>query len=320
MNTKAYREMFKMLLDAGELPQDIYDKVISEIDADGKMTVRVYNMYLEELERRRLFAVDGAPFTTKNSARTDGTYVYKRPKNPFWHIHRAIWATIGKIVGFLASGIGYGFWHFPRKEKKKLKGVGACITVSNHVGYLDGGLTRRALGMKKQYIIVAPHNCKRNLGGAILKSAIAVPLPISFHGVKPFNEMLEYLKDKGAALHFYAEKSMWIRYRKPRPYQDGAFFYADKLDVPIVPMLYCFKESRGLRKLFGMPRAVIRVADPIYPNAELSHAERRKDLRERTEEATKKLYEEFYGIELEYLPPLEVTDAQTDGEQTLEKV
>ncbi|MDE7463400.1 MAG: 1-acyl-sn-glycerol-3-phosphate acyltransferase [Clostridiales bacterium] len=302
MNTKAYRKMFKTLLEAGELPQDIYDAVIAEMERDGKMTARVYNVYLEALERRRLFSVDGAPFSTKKSARTDGTYVYKRPHDPFWHIWHGVMSTVGKFFGWLGSGVGYGFWRFPRECKKKLKGVGACITVSNHVGYLDGAMTRRALGLKKQYIIVAPHNCKKTIFGALLRGASALPLPTTFRGLKPFNEMLEYARDRGAALHFYAEKSMWIRYRKPRPYKDGAFFYADKLGVPVVPMLYCFKESRGLRKLFGLPKATVRVADPIYADGTLGARARKADLAERTKQATDRLYEEFYGEKPIYLP------------------
>lgn len=294
--------MFKDLLDSGELPQDVYDRVVAEMEVDGKMTMRVYNIYLEELERRRLFSVCGAPYNTKNSAKTDGTYVYKHTKNPFWHIAHAVMATLTKFMGWIGSGIAYGMWRFPRVYKKKFKGIGPCITTSNHVGYLDAVLTRRAHGMRRLHIVVAPHNCKNNFGGALLRAMAVVPLPVSHRGMKPFGEMLEYLRDKGAGIHFYAEKSMWIRYRKPRPYQDGAFFYADKLGVPIVPMLYCFKEPKGLRKLLGLSKATVRVADPVYANAELPTMARRADLAERVDNAVRQLYKDFYGKELEYLP------------------
>ncbi len=305
MKTKAYKKLFESLHDNGEIPDELYSLLLEKIAADGKMNMRIYEMYLRELERRRLFSVDGAPFDTKNSAKTDGSYVYLHRKNPFWYIGHAVTSTIFKFLGWLGSGLAYGMWRFPRKYKKKFRGIGACVTVSNHVGYVDAVLTRRALGMRKQYIIAAPHNCKRNIGGAILRSATVVPLPSTLHGVKPFEAALEYLKDKKAAVHFYAEKSMWIRYKKPRPYHDGAFFYADKLGVPVVPMLYCFKESRGLRKLFGLAKATVRVADPIYPDASLSPMRRRADLAQRAANAVKALYEEFYGVPLEYEPPLE---------------
>lgn len=298
MNTKAYVRMFGELADKGELPPDLYKTLLDEIAADGKMTKRVYALYINELERRRLFDVDGTPFKTEKSAKTDGTYKYKHEKNPFWHIAHAITSSVYKLLGYIGGGIVYGVWRV--KDRKKLKRLGACVTESNHVGYLDALLTRRATGCKKLYIVAAPHNRKRTLGGALLASAVIIPLPISLKGARPFAEMLEYVKTRGAAIHFYAEKSMWLRYEKPRPYKEGAFFYAERLGVPVVPMLYCFKKPRGLRRLLGLPKAVVRIADPIYSDETLPPRERKTDLCARTQAAVRALYEDFYGIPLEY--------------------
>ncbi|MCM1367957.1 MAG: 1-acyl-sn-glycerol-3-phosphate acyltransferase [Roseburia sp.] len=328
MNTKKYKAFFAELAQKGDIPPDLYDEITAEIERDGKMTKRVYSVFLNGLEKRGLFDVDGTPFSEKNSAKTDGSYKYKRPKNPFWHIGHAVTATLYKFIGWIVGGVGYGIWRV--KDAKKLKKIGACITTSNHVGYLDPCLTRRALGVKKQYIVAAPHNCKRNLGGAILKSAIVLPLPATFKGAKPFYEMLEYVRDRGAAIHFYPEKSMWLHYRKPRPYKDGAFYFAEKLGVPIVPMLYCFREPKGLRKLLHLPKAEIRIADPIYPDKALGVRARMTDLAERAYAAAARLYEEFYGEPLTYLcdeqNPLgdetlggEAVGVETVGENITEK-
>lgn len=316
MNTKNYKRLFAEVYENGGIDKELYDLLLREIEADGKMTKRVYSIYLDELERRRAFDVDGTPFDTRNSAKTDGTYVYMRPKRPFWHFWHAVSATIFKFIGWFGSGVGYGVWRIKdRKKLKKLKHK-PFITTSNHVGYIDAVLTRRAMGCKKQYIVAAPHNCKNTFGGRVLKSATMIPLPITLSGTKLFNERLEYVRDRNAAIHFYAEKAMWVRYRKPRPYKDGAFVYADKLDVPVVPMLYCFKKPRGLRKLFGLAKAVVRIADPVYADKSLPTRERRADLAERTAAAVRGLYEDFYGIPLEYLPEYvkeERTDAADGG-------
>lgn len=139
MNTKAYLRLFGELAEKDEIPRDLYDTVVAEIAKDGKMTKRVYSLYLQELEKRRLFDVDGAPFDTRKSAKTDGTYVYKHTKNPFWHIAHAIWCTLFKWIGFIGAGAVFGIWRV--KDRKKIKKLGACITTANHVGYLDGVLT-----------------------------------------------------------------------------------------------------------------------------------------------------------------------------------
>ncbi len=313
MNTKAYLGLFKYSLDAGDIPQDLYDEVVAKVEAEGKMTKRIYYEYLDELERRRLFDVDGTPFNTDNSAKTDGSYVYKHPKNPIWHIAHGFWSTVFKLLGgYMLGAFGYGVWRV--KDRKKLKGIKACVTTSNHVGYVDALLTRRALGMRKQYIVAAPHNCKNDLGGKLLKSATIIPLPSALSGNKPFMEMLEYVRDRGGAIHFYPEKSLWARYNKPRPYKDGAFFYADRLDVPVVPMLYCFHKPKGLRKLLGLAKVTIKIADPIYADKTLPSRDRKSDLARRAEQAVAGLYEEFYGKPLTYLDPIVKDEDQSDAE------
>ena len=299
MNTKQYLAMFAHLAENDEIPRDLYDKMIAAIAKRGKMTKSIYREYITELERRRLFDVAGAPFTTEKSAKTDGTYVYKRTKNPFWHLSHGFWSTVFKLIGFIGGAIVFGVWRV--KGRKKLKKLGACITTSNHVGYLDAVLTLRATGMKSRYIVAAPHNCKSTVGGHILCAAGEVPLPINFKGMRPFNEMLEYAaQKKHAAIHFYPEKSMWIDYEKPRPYKDGAFYYADKLGIPVVPMLYCFKQPRGLRKLLHLPKAVIRIGDPIYVNQDFPPRDRKADLAKRAYDAAVKIYEDFYGVPMVY--------------------
>lgn len=298
MKTKKYKRFFKSLFEAGDIPEDLYNSLIAKIDEQGRMNGRVYEFFLSELERRALFEVDGTPYSTKNSAKTDGTFKYKSPKNPFWHIGHAVMSTIYKFLGWFGSAFIFGVWRVP--DKKKLKDVGACISVSNHVGYLDPLLTRYAFGCRKQYIVAAPHNCKRNLGGAILKAATVIPLPINFRGTKAFGEMLMYVKIRGGAIHFYPEKSMWVGYKKPRPLKDGPFHFADRLDIPVVPMLYVYPEPKGLRKLLHMPKMAIKIGDPLYANFTLPPAEREAELKRRTQDAMKKLYEDFYGIPLTY--------------------
>lgn len=320
MNTKAYLGLLKYSLDSGELPQDLYDETVAKINARGKMTKKIYYEYLTELERRGLFQVDGTPFNTENSAVTNGEYKYKNPKNPFWHIGHAIASFIFKTLGgYFLGAVAYGVWRV--KDRKKLKGVKACITTSNHVGYVDALLTRRALGMRKQYIVVAPHNCKNNLGGAMLKSTAVIPLPSVPSGNRPFMEMLEYVRDRGGSIHFYPEKSLWARYTKPRPYMDGAFFYADRLDMPVVPMLYCFHKPRGLRKLLGLAKVTIRIADPIYSDKSLPLRDRKSDLARRAEKAVAELYEDFYGKPLEYekLQPQESLSEEREQPQKREQ-
>lgn len=302
MNTEKYLKFLRRSLDEGEIPRELYDVMVAEIEKSGKMNRKIYRFFLSELERRRLFNVKTEPINYARSAVTDGTYKYSHRKNPFWNFGHGVTALLFKLLGgYLLGGIVYGAWRVKdRKKLKKLKG--GFITTSNHVGYVDAFLTRRAMGFKKQYIVAAPYNCKRTLGGGLLKMATMLPLPSSVTGVRAFNEELKYVASRGAAIHFYAEQTMWIRYEKPRPYKEGAFYYADMLDVPVVPMFYCFKEPKGLRRLFGLPRADVRIGDPIYSDKSLPKNERKADMARRAYAAAVAMYEDFNGKPLEYLP------------------
>ena len=315
MNTKKYLHMFGELAERDEIPRELYDTLVAKIaENGGRMDKRIYKIYLSELEKRRLFDVDGAPYVTKNSAKTDGTYKYRHPGNPFRYIANAFCGVVLKIIGYAAGALLFGVWRV--KGKKKLKGLRSYITVSNHIGYLDIVLTRRATGRKKLYVVAAPHNRKMNLGGALLAAACVLPLPSGFRGAKPFADMLQYASDRGAAVHFYPEKSMWIGYKKPRPYKDGAFHYADRLGIPVVPMLYCYGKPKGLRRLLHMPKMSIEIADPIYADASLPPRERRKDLADRAFGSAAGLYESFYGIPLEYETDDTATATETEGAET----
>lgn len=297
MNTKKYLQMFGELADKKEIPLELYGMLVSEIAKDGRMTKRVYGVYLTELEKRGLFDAEGAPFDTRKSAKTDGTFKY-RHNNIFWHIAHGFCAGVLKIIGYVAGGIGFGVWRVA--DRKKLKGIPSYIATSNHIGYLDIVLSRRAAGAKRFYAVVAPHNCKRTLGGAILKATAAVPLPSGIRGAKPFSEMLEYAKSKKSVIHIYPEKSMWIGYKKPRPYKDGAFYYADALDLPVVPVLYCYCKPNFLRRTLHLPKIKIRICDPVYADKTLKPRERRKDMNARAFAELKAVYEAHYGIPLEY--------------------
>ena len=61
MSTEKYKKFFKRLYDDGQIPEDLYIRLQAEIVKDGKMTKRVYGVFLKELERRRMFDVDGTP-------------------------------------------------------------------------------------------------------------------------------------------------------------------------------------------------------------------------------------------------------------------
>ena len=99
----------------------------------------------------------------------------------------------------------------------------------------------------------------------------------------------------------YPEQEMWFNYRKPRPPKNGAYFYAAKLNVPIVS---CFVEIIDLNKddnsEFKKVKYVLHILDVLYPD-------KNKTVRENTDylaltdySLKKACYERVYGKKLTY--------------------
>ena len=110
----------------------------------------------------------------------------------------------------------------------------------------------------------------------------------------------ELLKREETIL-IYPEQGMWWNYRKPRPMQDGAFSLAVKNRAPIVPIFITMEDSDHLDgDGFAVQEYTLHILPAIYPDAGLSNAEAKKDMKNKNYEAWVKVYEEFYNKPLEY--------------------
>ena len=95
---------------------------------------------------------------------------------------------------------------------------------------------------------------------------------------------------------------MWFNYKLPRPGKIGAYHYACKYNVPIIP---CFVEMQNTDKLgddgFYIQKYILHVMKPLYPDTSLDFKAQKEDLRKRDYELKVSKYEEVYGKKLDYL-------------------
>ena len=101
---------------------------------------------------------------------------------------------------------------------------------------------------------------------------------------------------KGKIVNFYAEQVMWTNYQKPRPMKDGAFHYAAKFSVPVLPIFCTFKRN----KRGHLKRVRIHILPAVYGDETLPKTERMQEMKRRAEEEWKECYESAYGIPLRY--------------------
>ncbi len=189
--------------------------------------------------------------------------------------------------------------------KANLKGVKGAIVTCNHVSKVDSFAVRAAVGYNINYV-AADFNNWKGLMGDIGRNTGFLPLPSDLNKnlMRKFNQSIEYYLKKGRKILIYPEQAMWREYKKPRPMKNGAFHYAVKHNVPILPLFITIKDKADSldeqgRKNFG--DYTIHILPAIYPKHDLSNKENVDYLRQTNYHLWKEKYEAIYKIPLEYI-------------------
>ena len=246
------------------------------------------------LESYRRFDYDYIPFGD-DWTMPDGNYRYRqrglnRLATGFW---RTVMAAFGPILIKLVYGA-----KVVGKENLNALGKSGAICVSNHFNYLDTLFVRAACGHYRSFHTMAPFNNKKGFGGHVIRHGGMLPFSANTAAMKNLLHEMDRLLKKGKIVNFYAEQAMWLNYQKPRPMKDGAFHYAIKYGVPVLPVFCTFERTeRGKAH-----KLRIRVLPALYADESLPRPKKTADLKNRAEQAWKTCYESAYGIPLEYLP------------------
>lgn len=182
-----------------------------------------------------------------------------------------------------------------KKNLKALKKQGA-ISVCNHFNYIDTLLVRTAVGHFRSFHTMGPWNNKTGFAGHIIRHGGMWPFSKDREATRALNAEMERQLKKGSIVNFYAEQVLWTNYQKPRPMKDGAFHYAMKFSVPVLPVFCTFKRN----KKGHMKRIRIHIMPAVYADETLPRAARMQDMKLRAEAAWKECYETAYGIPLAY--------------------
>ena len=138
--------------------------------------------------------------------------------------------------------------------------------------------------------------------GFFMKNCYSLPLSSNLKVMKECVNATEALLKKGKFVLVYPEQSLWWNYRKPKPLKDGAFKFASRANVPVLP---CFITMRDTDKLdqdgYPIQGYTLHILKPIYPKEGLDYKENAEYLKNENERVWKELYEKVYGIPLTYL-------------------
>ncbi len=221
-------------------------------------------------------------------------YLFYRLKNL---LSRACINLLTKILMFHTRVVG----------SKQISGIksGAIVT-SNHFNPLENMAVRIAVQKaqhKRLAFVSQPTNLKMpGILGFLVSFGDVVPLSASMHYMnRDFPRLLEEHIKKGHNVLIYPEQEMWFNYKKPRPVKRGPYYYAARMNVPVIS---CFVEIRDLgvpdNDQFNKVRYTIHILAPIYPDPNLTVTQNSMWMMKRDYEQKKAAYEKAYGKKLSY--------------------
>ena len=139
-----------------------------------------------------------------------------------------------------------------------------AISVSNHVLFLDCAMVGLAWGLKRVYYTTLEGSFKIPFVRKLIKLLRAMPIPEKIKNREYFIKAIEEILNNGNFVHFYPEASLFPYYKKIRNFKNGAFSIAIKNNVPIVPMVFTFREPKGIRKIFKKKKDVtLKILKPV---------------------------------------------------------
>lgn len=210
----------------------------------------------------------------------------------------------GKLFSFFSNLLYYGIaypilkiltkivYDLKIEGKENIRNLNkGAISVSNHVLVLDCAMIGLACGSKRIYYTTLKENFKIPFVRKLIKLLRAIPIPESIKNRGDFICEIENLLQENRIIHFYPEASLVPYYTEIRNFKNGAFDIAVKNEVPIVPMVFTFREPKGIRKIFKRKKDVtLKILEPIRSlENSLSKKDKVKELKEKVFKEMKKV-------------------------------
>ena len=137
--------------------------------------------------------------------------------------------------------------------------------------------------------------------GFLMRNCNTLPLSSNIRTMREFMSATDELLTAGNFVLIYPEQSMWWNYRKPKPLKEGGFYFAAKNNVPVLPCFITIQDTDVMGEDgYPVQEYTIHVSEPIYPDAEKSVRANTQTMLDANYNEWKRIYEETYGIPLEY--------------------
>lgn len=129
-----------------------------------------------------------------------------------------------------------------KNSDNNIKDNRGMIITCNHINKLDALVVRWALKRsgvlrgRQLKVMVADFNNQRGRLGEYMRAFGIMPFPSGHRLVRNFDRAVSYYLELGDCILVFPEQSEWWGYDRPRPLKNGAFYYAVKNNVPVLPL------------------------------------------------------------------------------------
>lgn len=173
--------------------------------------------------------------------------------------------------------------------KESLKNLkSGAVSIANHVLFIDCSMVGLAWGRRKVYYTTLEESFKIPFVRRLIKLLGAVPIPKQISNKEKFITELNNALKKGKIVHLYPEASLVPYHTEIRNFKNGAFEFAVRNEVPVVPMVIRFREPQGIRKIFKRKKDVtLKILEPMESKSTDSN------IKNRVHELKEEVYEKM---------------------------
>lgn len=289
-NENNYKNMCRRSSAQSEQRRKIVEK-IEKLEREGHFDVDV-----EDDPPSRVLMPDEIDYTSNKLLKRFRTkYAFRFAR---WYLNAMIYEK--KVI----------FKEFKGVENFNKLNSGAIITCNHFNAYDSFAMEiayEKALkgqrGTRKLYRIIKEGNYTSFPGfyGFLMRNCNTLPLSSNMNTMKKFVSAVDKLLSEGNFILIYPEQSMWWNYRKPKPLKKGAYKFAAKNNVPVLPCFITMEDSNIIDSDgFPVQEYTIHVASPIYPDASKSERENVIAMMKQNYNVWKEIYESTYGVKLSY--------------------
>lgn len=246
----------------------------------------------------------------------DDPITYQLMPDEIDYEQKRLWTKIKSKIANFVSHIGIkGFMKKGMFSIKEIKGIenwnnlktGAILTC-NHFGATDSFITQTVLKKskkKKLFRVVREGNYTNPpVLKFFMRNCGVLPLSSNMQTMKKFLRAIDNILGRGDYILIYPEESLWPNYRKPKPLKDGAYKFAVKNNVPVLPIFITMEDGEFYNKKTKQNQPIlehtVHILTPIYPKAGLSKVENIEYMKNTNYDMWVSVYEDFYGKKLEY--------------------